>query len=103
MNSAVTPLIGNFAAAIRRMIPGPASNRKTRDPTSTAAAGPEASGSGLGMPVPSMTTTVLSALSVVGVVAIEGDVDPPGFAGETSETNSVATTPRRIILVSNRY
>src|SRR6185312_16817017 len=74
MNSAVTPLIGRCAAAILRMIPGPASKRKTREPTTTAVAGPEASGSGLGIPTPSITTTVLSALADRAVTPIRTGV-----------------------------
>src|SRR5262249_1527529 len=44
------------AAAARRTTPGPQSTRYARPPAITAADGPERSGSGLGVPVPSMTT-----------------------------------------------
>jgi hypothetical protein len=60
MKSAVTPLIGRWAALSCRSTPGPASTRKTRSPTTIAVAGPEAAGSSRGIPVPSRTTIVLS-------------------------------------------
>src|ERR1700694_4500800 len=58
MKSASGPLIGRLAARKRRITPGPASNNNTRPPTTTAVAGPEAAGSGYGVPVPSRMTSV---------------------------------------------
>src|ERR1044072_4925481 len=55
---AVTP--SRSAAAARRTTPGPASTRYGVPFTTTATAGPERSGSALGVPVPS-TTTLVSA------------------------------------------
>src|SRR6267154_4909651 len=58
MKSASGPLIGNLAAFKRRITPGPASNKNTRPATTTAVAGPDAAGSGYGVPVPSRITSV---------------------------------------------
>src|SRR5438552_11786891 len=53
---AVTPF--RCAAAARRLTPGPKSTRYGVPLTTMAVAGPERSGSGSGVPVPSMTTRV---------------------------------------------
>src|SRR5690242_10636342 len=60
MKSAVGPPMGSLAALIRRITPAPASNRNTREPSTIAVAGPDISGMGAGLPVPSNTTTVES-------------------------------------------
>src|SRR6185503_17341359 len=69
MKAAVTPSIGSPAAAIRRMMPGPASKSSTRRPTTTAVAGPARSGFGTGVPVPNVMTTAESEV---------GNAGPPG-------------------------
>ena len=46
------------AAAARRTMPGPMSTRYAVPLTTTAVAGPDRSGSGRGVPVPSRTTWV---------------------------------------------
>src|ERR1044072_8527077 len=63
MKVASGPLIGNPAAFMRRITPAPASNRNTRLPTTTAVAGPQALGSGYGVPVPSRMTCVCGVAS----------------------------------------
>ena len=65
MKTASGPLIGRPAAFICRITPTPASNRKTRLPTTTAVAGPAALGSGNGVPVPNRITFVCVALASV--------------------------------------
>src|SRR5512143_3213514 len=69
MNVAVGPVIGNLAAFMRRITPGPASNKNTRVPSMIAVAGPEAAGSGRGTPVPSNTMTVESPPATGGRIA----------------------------------
>src|SRR5579859_247226 len=89
MKAAVTPLVGRFAAARRRSTPGPASTRNTRDPTTIAVAGPDASGKGRGVPVPSMTMRVVSRSRPGRVCAlraggIEAWIAVPNNAARTS-------------------
>src|ERR1044072_1783015 len=50
---------GGARPAGARPTPEPASTRNTRVPTTIAVAGPDASGRGRGVPVPSMTTSVV--------------------------------------------
>src|SRR6476660_6681773 len=89
MNSAVGPLIGSFAARTRRMTPAPASNRNAREPTTIAVAGPAASGSGTGLPVPSKMTTVESALGTIAVadrvVAAESTAEVTASASQRDD------------------
>jgi hypothetical protein len=61
MNTASGPRIDRRAAAMRRITPGPASNRKVRPLQTIAVAGPKHIGSGRGMPVPSITSVVPDA------------------------------------------
>src|SRR5258706_15080165 len=68
LTSASGPLIGILAARKRRISPGPASNKRTLPSTTTAVAGPDASGSGYGVPVPRRITLVVVALKSVGAV-----------------------------------
>src|SRR5258708_26477339 len=68
MKSASGPLIGRLAARKRRITPGPASNKRTVPSTTTAVAGPDAAGSGYGVPVPRRITLVVVAFKSEGDV-----------------------------------
>jgi hypothetical protein len=93
MNRAVTPLMGSLAAASCRSVPGPASTKKTREPATTAVAGPEAFGSGLGVPVPYNTTAVFSAVSACGGVSAPTGVTSAQNATGKIHAASPATKP----------
>src|SRR5438093_1956399 len=74
MKSASGPLMGRLAARKRRITPAPTSNRNTRPLTTTAVAGPDAAGSGYGVPVPSRITSVAD-----DALAVEAGL--PGWSG----------------------
>src|SRR6266550_885413 len=90
MKSASGPLMGRLAAFKRRITPGPASNKSTRPPTTTAVAGPDAAGSGYGVPVPSRITLV--------VVAFKSDLDKVAVSGgsRVGGTSNPRTIDKRI-------
>src|SRR2546427_7559259 len=85
MKSASGPLMGRLAACNRRITPGPASNRSTRPPTTTAVAGPEVAGSGYGVPVPRRITWVVGAGNIeVDEFAVCGE----SLSGRLSQPNA---------------
>src|SRR3954471_4930167 len=77
-----------WAAAARRTMPGPASTRYAAPFTITASAGPERSGSALGVPVPSTTREAAGAGGTAGawVVSAAASAGPPA-AGNRRRTS----------------
>ena len=91
--------MGSLAAASWRSVPGPTSNRNTCLPSTTAVAGPEASGLGLGIPVPSKTTEAVSEAGTVERRRLgQGRrADPLAYGDDPSRSPAKRPTSRDIV------